>query len=73
MAASLFSTGEHLASGAGVVAVTLFVVLWSGGNSNNIPAQGAARGRIIAARQLRWVCLGLAVIGVLMMVFASLE
>jgi hypothetical protein len=69
LAASLFSRGEHLASGAGVVTIVLFVVL--GRKSRNLPAGGAARGRIEAARLLRWVCLTLAVVGLIIMLIAS--
>jgi hypothetical protein len=70
--ASLFGAGEHLAAGAGVVTVVLFVVLWSGGRSQEFPARGAARGRILSARQLRWVCPALAIAGLCMMLAASL-
>jgi hypothetical protein len=69
--ATLFSNGEHLTGGAGVVAIVLFAVNWGHGKED-IPARGPARGRILAGRQLRWMFLALAIVGLLMMLIASI-
>jgi hypothetical protein len=67
----LFEVGQRMAFGFGVTGAALFAALGVGPRFGRTPTGGRALGRVQAARVMRWVCLGGAVVGLALMGFGA--
>jgi hypothetical protein len=68
----MFEDGLRLVRGAGIVTIVLFFAYWIGTTRfGKIPTSGAAGGRALAVKHLRWVGLAAVCVGLIMMAIAS--
>ena len=69
---TLFKSGEQLALVPGILAVLLFVVTL-GTSPDESLRDSAAGGRAAMGRMLRWVFLAITIVGLILMLVATIE
>lgn len=69
---TLFKSGEQLALVPGILAVAMFVVTLGTSSSDSL-RDSAAGGRAAMGRMLRWVFLAITIVGLILMLVATIE